>query len=380
MKAAGLIGFLLGAALLLATGGPAAAQGGFRFRTAAAAPDASQVEAANAGVVGVISGGVDGTYVRIAADLASVLDSDRLRVLPVIGEGSVQNVADILYLHGIDIGIVQSDVLAYIDQQKLYPNVHQLVGYIAKLYEEEVHVLARKDIAGISDLAHQKVNVDVQGSGTAMTASVLFGSLGVPAEMTNDDQEVALEKLQRGEIAAIVYVVGKPARLFAPLPAASGLHFLPIPISQQLLDTYFPAQLQHADYPALIPDGAPVDTVAVGAVMAVYNWAPGTARYAKVARFVDAFFSKFQQFRQPPRHPKWKDVNLAAQLPGWTRFPPAQEWLQRSVMAGSAGPVQADFSTFLGGMGGSVTNLSDAQKSALFQQFLQWENTRGAAR
>ncbi|MGH7211043.1 MAG: TAXI family TRAP transporter solute-binding subunit, partial [Acetobacteraceae bacterium] len=284
MKARRFASILLGAVLALALGTPAMAQRYTRSHGSATAPTAAPAAtsalgeaAANAGTVGVISGGVDGTYVRIAADLASVLDDgNHLRVLPVIGKGSVQNVADILYLHGIDIGIVQSDALAYIERHNLYPGVQQLVDYIAKLYEEEVHVLARKDITQLSDLAHQKVNVDVRGSGTAMTASVLFDSLGIPVEATNDDQDAALEKLRRGDIAAIVYVVGKPARLFTPLPADSGLHFLAIPLKDALLDTYLPAQLRHADYPALVPDGKPVDTVAVGAVMAVYNWQPNT--------------------------------------------------------------------------------------------------------
>ena len=281
MKARRFGNILLGAVLALALGTQAMAQRNARSHASATAPTAAPPPAsaigeaaANAGTVGVISGGVDGTYVRIAADLASVLDDgNRLRVLPVIGKGSVQNVADILYLHGIDIGIVQSDALAYIERHNLYPGVQQLVDYIAKLYEEEVHVLARKDITQLADLAHQKVNVDVRGSGTAMTASVLFDSLGIPVEATNDDQDAALEKLRRGDIAAIVYVVGKPARLFTPLPADSGLHFLAIPLKDALLDTYLPAQLRHADYPTLVPDGKPVDTVAVGAVMAVYQLA-----------------------------------------------------------------------------------------------------------
>jgi TRAP-type uncharacterized transport system substrate-binding protein len=68
---------------------------------------------ANAGTVGIISGGADGTYVRIAADLAAVLDDgDSLRVLPILGKGSLQNLSDILVLRGVDVGIVQSDVLA----------------------------------------------------------------------------------------------------------------------------------------------------------------------------------------------------------------------------------------------------------------------------
>ena len=389
MKARSINSILLGAALAFAFGAQAVAQSYARRYappadvTAATPPPVSALgeASANAGTVGVISGGVDGTYIRIAADLASVLDDNHLRVLPVIGKGSLQNVADILYLHGIDIGIVQSDVLTYIERHNLYPGVQQRLDYITKLYEEEVHVLARKDITQLSDLAHQKVNVDVSGSGTATTASVLFDSLGIPVEATNDDQDAALEKLRRGEIAAIVYVVGEPARLFTPVPAGTGLHFLPIPLKDALLDTYLPAQLRHADYPTLVPEGKPVDTVAVGSVMAVFNWQPNSDRYFKVVRFVDAFFSRFHMFLQPPRHPKWREVNLAAQVPGWTRFPPAEEWLHHHAEASIAGGnTQGQFTTFLAGVGGPLSSLTDAQKSALFHQFLQWQSSRRAAR
>ena len=199
---------------------------------------------ANAGTVGIISGGVDGTYVRIAADLAAVLDDGQtLRVLPVIGKGSLQSVADILYLRGIDVGIVQSDVLAYVRQQHLYPGVEQSLQYVAKLYDEEVHVLARKDIARVEDLAGQPVNVDVVGSGTAMTAPLIFDALGVAVQIKNFDQSSALERLKQGELAAIVYVSGQPARLFADVTQESGLHFLALPLTNGLAATYLPAGL-----------------------------------------------------------------------------------------------------------------------------------------
>jgi TRAP-type uncharacterized transport system substrate-binding protein len=201
------------------------------------------------------------------------------------------------------------------------------------LYDEEIHILARQDIARVEDLAGQKVNVDGRGSGTAMTSSVVFDTLNIKPQLTNDTQGVALEKLKRGEIAALVYVIGKPANLFSTIPAGSGLHFLPVPLTQPLLETYLPSEITRAQYPTLIADDQPVETLAVGAVMAVYAWPPSTERYAKVARFVDAFFSNFQLFQQPPRHPKWKEVNLAAQLPGWTRFGPAQDWLKRQPTA-----------------------------------------------
>ena len=85
----------------------------------------------------------------------------------------------------------------------------------------------------------------------------------------------------------------------------------------------FPAEFRSADYPALVPEGTTVETIAVGAVMAVYAWPAGTERHRKVARFIEAFNAKFPAFLQPPRHPKWREVNLEAQVPGWTRFTPA---------------------------------------------------------
>lgn len=325
------------AATVLAAGSPclhASAQQG------PAVPKPMRVTAqANAGTVGVISGGVQGTYVRIAADLASVLDDGaQLRILPIIGRGSVQNIADMLFLRGVDVAIVQADVLAYMRRERMYPGIERTVQYITKLYDEEVHILARADIARVEDLAAQPVNVDVAGSGTSMTATVVFDALGIQPQMLHDNQATAMAKLRRGDIAALVYVTGKPASLFASIAAAdaAGLHFLPVAMTPGLLDTYLPAGLEHARYPGLVPDGPPVETLAVGAVMAAYAWTPGSERYAKVARFVDAFFAKFPRFQEPPNHPKWTDVNLAVRLPGWTRFPAAQAALQRDGLAQAA--------------------------------------------
>src|ERR671913_2362742 len=91
------------------------------------------IAAANANVIGVISGGLDGTYTRFAADLAAVLDGvDGLRILPIIGKGSFQNISDLLYLRGVDLAIVQSDVLAAAVQQKVFPGIEQQVQYITK--------------------------------------------------------------------------------------------------------------------------------------------------------------------------------------------------------------------------------------------------------
>lgn len=338
----------------------------------------------NQGTVAIVSGGVNGTYIRIAADLAAVLDKgDELRVLPIIGKGSVQNITDLLYLRGVDIGIVQSDVLSYIRDQGLHPNIENRIRYIAKLYNEEVHILAGAQIKQVGDLAGRKVNFDVKGSGTFITASTIFKALNIQVEPTTFDQALALEKLKAGEIAAMVYVAGKPTELFRRIPEDANLHFVPIPASPELLKTYLPSTLEHADYPALVKEGEPQDTVAVGAVMAVYNWDANSERFRRVNAFVQSFFNNFDSFLKAPRHSKWQEVNLAATVPGWTRFPGSEAWLAQRTqpsVANADPALRTSFDTFLQFMqqqGGRNRTLSEKDREALFAEFLKWRHTQG---
>jgi len=303
---------LTGLAAALATPGLARAQA----RGGAAGPDV--VTKANAGVIGIISGGLDGTYTRFAADIAAVLDGiDDLRILPIIGKGSLQNISDLLYLRGVDIAIVQSDVLAAVAQQRTFPGVQQQIQYIAKLYDEEVHVFARSDVQQLSDLAGKLVSMDNPGSGTAMTSTLLFSRLGIAVQPVFDATVNAVERLRRGEIAAMVRVTGKPARFTNPLP--EGTHLLSIPLSETLLQTYLPSQFTAADYPTLVSSGETIETIAIGAVLAAYNHTIPDRR-ERLIRFSKSLSLKFEAFLQPPRHPKWRDVNLAATVPGWTKF------------------------------------------------------------
>jgi TRAP transporter TAXI family solute receptor len=343
-------------------------------------PGRSDIERVNIGTVGVITGMEGGTYARTAADL-TILDDDTLRVLPIIGKGSLKNLSDILYLSGIDIGFVQSDALAYAKQHNMFPNLSDKIRYIAKLYDEEIHVLARKDIARIEDLNGQRVNVDVNGSGSAMTADILLTALGIKAVVEHQPQVTGLQELKEGSIAAIIHVGGAPIPLFTDVRGDTGIHFLPVALTPALAETYLPDQFTHDMYPLLVAQNAPVTTIAVGDVMAVYAWPPSTERYRKVRRFVEAFFSNFDKFQQPPRHPKWREVNLTAEVPGWTRFQPAQDWLARqATTAGTVGAARQDrFNKFLTQTNPAINGqLTDAAKAALFQQFVAWDKQHPA--
>ncbi|HEY3912015.1 MAG TPA: TAXI family TRAP transporter solute-binding subunit [Stellaceae bacterium] len=358
------------AAVLSMPGAPAGAA-----RYAAPAPGL----AVNRGVVELETGRASGISVRIAEDLANVIDDGATRrVLPVVGKGGVQSITDLDLLHGIDLAIVQDDVLNYARQPNVFPGLENRVTYVAKLYNEEFHLLARQDIKSVADLANQKVNVDLRGGGTEITANRLFGLLNIPLVATNDDQEVALDKLRRGEIAALAFVAGKPAPIFRELTGETGLHFLPIPLNPAVAAAYAPARLTTEDYPALIADSRPVDTVAVSAVLAAANLQPDSDRYRNVVNFVDAFFTGFQSLLAPGHHAKWHEVNIAAELPGWRRFPPAADWLQRNAPVAGP-PSEQDLKTIFAHfidqrqqMAGG-TPLTQQQKDELFGQFQRWE-------
>jgi TRAP transporter TAXI family solute receptor len=268
---------------------------------------------------------VTGTYIRIAADLANLLDDGyEVRVLPIIGKGSVRNIEDLLLLRGIDIAIVQSDVLDFYQRADLVTNIEGKINYIAKLYNEEVHVLAKSEYRTIDDLAGKQVNFGTEGSGTFMTASIVFDSLGIDVDVTTDPEPIALEKLRAGEIDALVFVGGKPVKLVEEVGREEGVHLLAIP-PERIEGAYLPSELTADAYPDLIDPGDTVETVAVGAVLAAYNWPQDHPRRRKLDRFIQRFFADFDHLLEPPFHPKWREVDLSAQVPGWRRTATAEQ-------------------------------------------------------
>jgi TRAP-type uncharacterized transport system substrate-binding protein len=321
-------------------------------------------------VVGVISGSPnsDDTYLQMAYDLAEVLsDGENLRILPIAGVGGARNIRDVRYLKGADVGLTQTSILNNFrrSNERMGQTDDRLV-YIAKLFNEEVHLVARKDITSIEQLKGLKVNLDAKGSGTSYSMRDIFKMLEIEVEEVSMSQTEAIDKVKRGEIAATALIAGKPVRSMSRLKAVDGLHFLAVPFSQPLIADYLPSALTSDDYPALIPAGESVETVGVGTVLITYNAPKGSGdRNQRVEKFVEAFFSRIDDFKRPGRHPKWREVNVAANMPGWTRFEPAQNWLDRErAAAAKAAPSAGDVRT--------ESLVEQAQRAALYQDFLRW--------
>jgi uncharacterized protein len=121
----------------------------------------------------------------------------------------------------------------------------------------------------------------------------------------------------------------------------------------------------------------------VPAVLAVYNWPKNTVRYRRVQRFTEALFTKWDKFMEPHRHPKWRDVNLAATVPGWTRWSVAEEMLNRTQTFPRVAEFQqkdpraGEFRSSLKYQDRSVMDLTQEQREALFRDFLRWRDKRG---
>ena len=335
----------------------------------------STKQSLNENTVTLISGTIGGTYVQFGADLASVLDDgNRLRVLPIVGRGSVQSVADILFLQGVDLGIVRADTLDYLEKKGFATGIKKQFTYVTKLYNEEMHVIAPKSIRSLAELEGKTVSVDLPNGGTFVTALIVFERLGIKPKFVYVEQRIALEKMKTGEIDAVIAVQGKPSRIISQIKD-DRLHLVPVEYAKPLQNDYLPAGLSAKDYPNLISDQEQVDTIAVPAVLAAYNWGPKTERYRKLAVFVDAFFTKFPTFQNPPFHPKWKEVSLSAPLPDWQRFPAAKLWLDSHGVQ----PVARNrFEEFLKQSPAAAKPSSDADKEVLFKQFQAWEAKENA--
>jgi TRAP-type uncharacterized transport system substrate-binding protein len=327
--------------------------------------------------MGIVTGDPNGAAFAAADDIALIIATGQetgphgevaLRVAPMVGDGGLQNIRDVLTLANADMSIVPAAMLYRARTALSLDNVREQIVYIAPLYVEEFHIIASRAIRNISDLAGKTVNLGVKNNAAAVLGGEIFERLGLKVNVVNLDQSAAMSAMRTGEIAADLLLSSKPLdSLASGIPLEAGLHLIAIP-NLPILKDFLPATLTHDDYPNLILPGQSIDTIGTRSVLIAYNWPKGSDRYRLLDLFVHTLFSRFSELprfselQSGPHHPKWREVNLAATLPGWSRFPPAQRWLDRQ-----------EFESFLSKFGTG----SEADRARLFDDFLRWREHSG---
>jgi TRAP-type uncharacterized transport system substrate-binding protein len=331
----------------------------------------------------MILGGYPGTtYFNLVHAMAAAVagESGDLRLIALDAPGGIESLRDLLLLRGVDLAVVPENVLDYADVMASFgPGLRERLTYITQLYREEVHFLVGPGTDSFDNLRGKKVAVPPEDGNADFTVRDLLRRLRIDAEVVKVAAADAIDDVRSGTFAALVLMGGKPLRFVAALPKDGSLRLLALPSTQALGDDYSPSSFSADDYPALISPEQTVDTVSVSAVLVANNAAKSEESNRRITKFVPAFFGALSELAGPRWHPKWSEVNLAASLTRWSRFPTAKEWLDRTLREQTAS-VQRQFDQFLqvNSPPGSPTR-SPEERRQLFEEYLKWTRAaRGA--
>ena len=176
----------------------------------------------------VVTGTPSGIFSTFGADLSAVLnDGDELRIMGVTSAGAFQNVRDVRFLKGIDLGFTITNILGQYRRTGEIGDLSDKIVYISRISNDEIHVVTRSNITSFEQLRGLKVNFSTKGSGNQLSAQDIVRALNVDVEEVNLGPPDAFEKLKNGEIAATIFTVGRPAHLIASLKASDGYHLIP---------------------------------------------------------------------------------------------------------------------------------------------------------
>src|ERR671935_650163 len=276
--------------------------------------------------MGIVTGSDKGTYYQFGLDLQKLVRQQADVNLTVsTSKGSIENIYAVYQRPGVQLGIVQSDVLAFVSRVQSDPVLKRIAKktkMVFPLYNEEVHVLAQKDVTSFDDLAGRRVAIGREGSGTYLTARLLFNVSEVaPAEMVPIDTDEALTALKAGRIDAMFYVAGYPVKLFTEgVKADDGLAL--VPIRNKSITEFYPRAEIPADTYAWQPSA--VETVAVKSVLISFDFRRRDCEsVGKLAKMV----SDNTGWLVKNGHPKWKTVDLDYPLKGWEQYDCVRKYL-----------------------------------------------------
>ncbi|MFV0359823.1 TAXI family TRAP transporter solute-binding subunit [Tropicimonas sp.] len=271
----------------------------------------------------ILTGGPTGTYIQIGRDIAGLAGKCGMTLNVLESGGGMENFLAVRKTPHTQFGIVQNDVLEYLRTYAADdPAIARAIFGVRiafPLYNEELHILAKKEIASIEDLAGRRVAIGDPDSGTFLTSSLVLDLSGIePAERLGQSADASLAQLLAGEIDAFFYVAGVPTKIFMnDAIDAERFHLLPI-TSPTLRAAYVETSIPAGTY-SFQPEA--VEVIAVKAVLMTYEYNRNKNAYNRascdaVSDISNLIFTRFGQLRESG-HPKWKNVDLNDIPPGW---------------------------------------------------------------
>jgi hypothetical protein len=279
------------------------------------APDVGQ------GGVTILTDGIaspNGPALRAMSELSLHLDKiGDMRILPLMGYGGAANVRDLLKLRGADLALLNSDVLAYLDQVKSYPEARSRIRYVTELFDQKVFLVARQEVGALDQLAGKNVAV-LEGSAGQVTAVTIFGLLKISAKILPQRSNQALSMaIKNGADAILVLEQDLPL-----VPRGEGLQILAIPANARLGRVYRTSKIEASEARGLALS-TPIETVKVATLLATFDWKKTQARFPHVSRFVGKLFAALPQLRRDYPNSIWGETDVQENVPDWQRFPVA---------------------------------------------------------
>jgi len=266
----------------------------------------------------IMTGGAKGTYYQFGLNLKELAEVKGFTLKVNNSTGSIENLYAVYKRPHTQMGIVQSDVLAFVSRVQTDPVLKRIAlktRMIFPLYNEEIHLLGRRGLTDFDDLANKRVAIGKEGSGTYLTARLLFEVSGIrPGEMVPIGTSEALSQLKSGAIDAMFYVAGYPVKLFTDdVSAGDGLALISI-TNKSIVEFYPQTTIPAKTYRF---QQETVNTVAVKAVLVSFNFRRANCEF--VGEFSKDIYENLDWLIQNG-HSKWTSVDLDYPLKGWEQY------------------------------------------------------------
>ena len=261
--------------------------------------------------IGLTAGSSTGTYIKIARDIAEAAgDGMNVQVSP---GGSLKNIDRIRYERDFQFAIVQYDALVY--KALLDSSLRNTIRVIFPLYDEEIHILVRRDagIDNLQDLEGKRVNIGPEDTGPWITGSIIRALEEMSWEDHNLLPQDALLALLENDIDAMIYTVGQPWGLAQEMDEAAASIVKLLDYRSEELRPYFSeANIPGGTYPGQEQD---VGLHATKAILVTYNYDTGSdlpdrfgVYYDRIYDLVGAIVEDLPELRENA-HPKWQEID-----------------------------------------------------------------------